>query len=198
MKIAILGWGSLLWDKRADFDDQHSDWKFDGPHLKLEFSRVSQTRNDALTLVLDTTNGKLCQVAYTFSKRKNPDDAISDLRCREGTTLDNIGFYFSDGSRKQSRDVDSLKAITAWASSNKIDVVIWTGLSSNFKERSKCKADFSVENALCHLQEIDAEGKAKAAEYVWRAPGFIRTPLREALHSQPWFPKHDQQIVPGK
>lgn len=198
MKIAILGWGSLLWDRKADFDDQHGGWQFDGPHLQLEFSRVSQTRNDALTLILDTTNGRPCQVAYTFSKRKNPDDAISDLRCREGTTLNNIGFYFSDGSRKQSRDADSLKAIAAWASNNKIDVVIWTDLSSNFKEKSKCKAPFSVENALRHLQEIDAEGKAKAAEYVWRAPGFINTPLREVLHSQPWFPKHSQQIVPRK
>lgn len=198
MKIAILGWGSLLWDKKADFDDHHGDWQLDGPHLKLEFSRVSKTRNDALTLVIDTTNGSSCQVAYTFSKHINPDDAISDLRCREGTSIKHIGFYFSDGSRIQSHDDESLGAITAWASNNKIDVVVWTGLSSNFKEKSKCEVPFSVDNALLHLQKLDAEGKAKAAEYVWRAPSFISTPLREVLHSQPWFPKHNQQVVPGK
>ena len=92
MKIAILGWGSLLWDQRAEFDKQHEGWQFDGPSLKLEFSRVSETRNNALTLVLDSNNGNSCQVAYALSNRKNPDDAICDLRCREGTTLKNIGF----------------------------------------------------------------------------------------------------------
>ena len=116
MKIAILGWGSLLWEQRAEFDKQHEAWQFDGPSLKLEFSRVSQTRNDALTLVLDINNGKSCQVAYALSKRKNPDDAICDLRCREGTTLKNIGFHFANGSQKQSREEEALKSIQSWAS----------------------------------------------------------------------------------
>jgi len=190
MKIAILGWGSLLWDRRSEFDKQHEDWQFDGPSLKLEFSRVSQIRNDALTLVLDTQNGKLCQVAYAFSKRKNPDDAICDLRCREGTTLKNIGFFFADGSRTQSRDGESLESIRVWVSEKKVDIVIWTDLASNFPKKSKGQKPFSIENAISHIQALDAEGKAKAAEYVWCAPEFIDTPLREALQSQPWFPKH--------
>lgn len=190
MKIAILSWGSLLWDKHNEFDKQHMDWLFDGPSLKLEFSRVSQTRNDALTLVLDIQNGKPCQVAYAFSKRKNPDDAICDLRHREGTTLKNIGFYFVDGPREKSREQESLKSIRAWASEKKIDIVIWTDLQSNFQDKSKGQKPFSIEAALSHIQALDAEGKAKVAEYVWRAPEFIDTPLREVLQSQPWFPKH--------
>ncbi len=190
MKIAILGWGSLLWDRKPSFDKYCSEWNYDGPSLRLEFCRVSKTRNGALTLVLDAINGRPCQVAYTLSKRLTPDDSISDLRCREGTTLANIGFYFSDGSRKYSRDDEVQKIIAAWASSKEVDVVIWTGLESNFKEESRCKSDFSVAAALSYLQQLDAEGKAKAAEYVWRAPDFIRTPLREVLQSQPWFPQH--------
>ena len=190
MKIAILGWGSLLWDRRAEFYKQHEDWQCDGPSLKLEFSRVSQTRNDALTLVLDLNNGESCEVAYALSKRRNPDDAICDLRCREGTTLENIGFYFADGSRKQSREGDVLKGIQSWALERKIDVVIWTDLASNFREKSKCKKPIFIEAALCHIQALDTEGKAKAAEYVWRAPQFIDTPLRKELQSQPWFQKH--------
>ena len=58
MKIAILGWGSLLWDRQAEFDKHHDDWQFDGPSLQLEFSRVSESRKDALTLVVDTNHGK--------------------------------------------------------------------------------------------------------------------------------------------
>ena len=190
MKIAILGWGSLLWDRSNEFDEQHEAWQFDGPNLKLEFSRVSQFRNDALTLVLDLNNGESCEVAYALSKRRNPDDAICDLRCREGTTLENIGFYFADGSRKQSREGDVLKGIQSWALERKIDVVIWTDLASNFREKSKCKKPIFIEAALCHIQALDTEGKAKAAEYVWRAPQFIDTPLRKELQSQPWFQKH--------
>lgn len=190
MNIAILGWGSLLWDKRPEFDEQHEEWQFDGPSLKIEFSRVSKTRNGALTLVLDTKNGKECQVAYALSKRKNPDDAICDVRSREGTTLKNVGFHFAGKSRNQARDEKVLKAVQTWASKKKIDVVIWTDLEGNFPERSECKKPFSIETALCHIQALDSQGKAKAAEYVWRTPTFVATPLREALQSQPWFQKH--------
>jgi hypothetical protein len=50
-KIAILGWGSLLWDKsKREFDDQHDGWRFDGPVLKIEFSRISSSHDNALTL----------------------------------------------------------------------------------------------------------------------------------------------------
>jgi hypothetical protein len=187
MKIAILGWGSLLWDRRKEFDDQHEDWQFDGPTLKLEFSRVSQTRSNALTLVLDARNGKSCRVAYAISKRESPDDAICDLRCREGATLKKIGIYFADGTREQSRDHDSLAKIRGWALPKKIDVVIWTDLESNFKGKSRNQKSFSIKSALSHIQALDPEGKAKAAEYVWRAPKFVDTPLRKALQSQPWF-----------
>ena len=190
MNIAILGWGSLLWDKRQEFDEQHDEWQFDGPSLKIEFSRISKTRNGALTLVLDAKNGKECQVAYALSKRKNPDDAICDVRSREGTILENIGFHFVDKSRHQARDEEVLKAVQNWASKKKIDVVIWTDLKSNFQEKSERKKPFSIETALSHIQALDSQGKAKAAEYVWRTPTFVTTPLREALQSQPWFQKH--------
>ena len=191
MEIAILGWGSLLWEKHAEFDKQHEFWQYDGPSLKLEFSRVSRTREDALTLVLDLNNGESCQVAYAFSKRNNPDDAICDLRCREGTTLENIGFYFfADESRKKYREEEVLKDIQNWVLERKIDVVIWTDLASNFLEKSKFKKPFSIEAALCHIQNLDNKGKAKAAEYVWRSPEFIDTPLRKALQSKPWFQRN--------
>jgi hypothetical protein len=49
-QIAILGWGSLLWEGGTDFDRHHGDWQFDGPTLRLEFSRISTSRLGALTL----------------------------------------------------------------------------------------------------------------------------------------------------
>jgi len=188
IKIAILGWGSLLWDRHAEFDAQHEDWLFDGPRLKLEFSRVSESRKQALTLVIDANNGALCRVAYAFSKRGNPENTICDLMSRERTKRENIGFYFLDGSRHQSRDPEATEKISTWARSKEIEVVVWTDLSSNFKEDSPCGQDFSVKTAIAHVAALGADGRVKAAEYVWRAPDFVDTPLRRALQGPPWFP----------
>lgn len=75
-QIAILGWGSLLWEGGADFDRQHEDWQFDGPTLRLEFSRISTSRLGALTLVIDPQHGSPATIAWCLSKRERPDDAI--------------------------------------------------------------------------------------------------------------------------
>ena len=54
----------------------------------------------------------------------------------------------------------------------------------------QCKCEkFSIDAAKRHVQSLDAVGMASAAEYIWRAPGFVDTPLRVALQSEPWFPK---------
>ena len=187
-QIVILGWGSLLWDNRPEFDDQHEIWELDGPEIKVEFSRVSRfRRRGALTLVIDPQNGTLCRVAYAVSKRQDPEDAICDLRCREGTLRSNIGFLFTDGSRHQARDPSSRDSICAWAKAKRLDVVVWTDLDSNFAQ--KCEKTFSVDTALAYIQSLDPEAKSKAAEYVWRARAFVDTPLRRALQGQPWFAK---------
>jgi hypothetical protein len=97
-KIVILGWGSLLWERREEFDQWHEDWQFDGPSLKLEFSRVSQLRLGALTLVIDSDNGYPVTGAWCLSKRLDSEGAIADLRCREGTTLRNIGRLYLESN----------------------------------------------------------------------------------------------------
>lgn len=185
MHIAILGWGSLLWDEDPVFDHNHGSWAFDGPNLRIEFSRISQSRDGALTLVIDPENGASCRVAHARSKRRDAEDAICDLRSREGTTRANIGIHFTDGSLTQSKDPNSLAAITTWANTKAIDVVIWTDLASNF--RREYGASFSVSNAVAHLRTLEEGKMSSAAEYVWRAPHFVTTPLRSTLQAEPWF-----------
>jgi L-arabinose isomerase len=185
VKIAILGWGSLLWDNRPEFDQWHEPWQYDGPTLKLEFSRISESRLNALTLVIDEANGAPTCVAWCLSKRTNPGDGVCDLRCREGTTLRNIG-RIDVAQQAKSRDHAAVQdAIACWAREKCLDAVVWTALESNFQQ--KTGQQFSVGAALRHLKGLTAEGKAMAAEYVWRAPDFVRTPLRTALEGEPWF-----------
>lgn len=186
MRICILGWGSLFWENRPAFDSFHGAWQLDGPTLKLEFSRVSRkTRLGALTLVIDPANGAECRVAYADSTRKDPEDAICDLRNREDTVRNHIGFMFLDGSRVQGGDETTRASIRAWASEKKIDVVVWTDLPGDFEQ--KTGKPFTLDAACTHLQGLSPEGKAKAAEYVWRAPDFVVTPLRQRLQQEPWF-----------
>ena len=136
-RIAILGWGSLLWDKDEFFDQWHDEWKKEGPNLPIEFSRISKSRNNALTLVIDLDKGEETPSFYTISKRRSPDDAFSDLRCREKTTNRNIGMINLLDNTSQSRSDHIANKIRDWAVANKFDVVIWTDLISNFEIKEK-------------------------------------------------------------
>lgn len=191
LRIAILGWGSLIWDTRPEFDEKHGEWKSDGPVLKLEFSRISESRKGALTLVIDNEYGQDCTVQYALSTRRDAADAIADLRCREGTVMKRMGFWFADGSQTCAPKVPA--TIPDWAKAKSMDVVVWTGLPRNFEEKAVAgiTTAFSLEAAKTYLQNLQEEGKAKAAEYVWRAPSYVKTKLRGELSASPWFPPQE-------
>jgi hypothetical protein len=199
VRIAILGWGSLLWEPRPEFDQWHDRWKTGGPTLKLEFSRVSESRLGALTLVIDEGHGVPTTVSWCLSKRVSPEDAVCDLRSREGTVLKNIGRVdvASNVASSSQGGVETL--ILAWARSKKLDVVVWTALASNFTEKTKRR--FSVAAALSHMEGLSAEGRVKAAEYVWRARAFVKTSVRTALQREAWFcklaPRRDSSARKG-
>ena len=184
-RIAILGWGSLIWEDRPEFDKHRESWSSGGPDIKLEFSRISrETRAGALTLVVDPINGASCRVSYARSKRRSLDDAICDLRCREGTNLRNIGFVLADGSGDHGRDQVTVETIRDWAKTKGFDAVVWTDLPATLEVKDGQKF---VDAALRHVHELEPEGKARAAEYLWRAPEFVDTPFRRALQQEPWF-----------
>ena len=192
MKIAILGWGSLIWDRDTEKGREFDRWSCGkwqiakGLELPLEFSRVSVSRMNALTLVIDEKHGTKCRVSYVTSKRKTLNDAICDLRCREGTSFNNIGYWPTDSGT--SKCEATRKSIGAWAKKLSFDAVVWTALKSNFIEKSKTRQKgFTVENAIQHIKNMTREEKVKAAEYIWRAPNEIRTRLRDKLETEPWF-----------
>lgn len=184
-RVAVLGWGSLLWDASPRFDDQHEAWQFDGPEIRLEFSRVSQRRNGALTLVIDPVNGAPCRVAYATSRRTDPEDAIDDLLAREGTGRSNLGFLFADETRVHARDPRSREAIRSWERAKGYDAVVWTDLPGNFSDH--WVEPFRVDSAWEYLQSLEPEAKSEAAKYVRLAPSFVDTPLRRFLQAQPGF-----------
>jgi hypothetical protein len=188
-RTAILGWGSLLWDGGDEFNRWHDDWRFDGPSLRLEFSRVSSSRLGALTLVVDPQNGAPTTVAWCLSKRKDPADAVADLRCREGCAVRYVACLDLCEAPDALPNFEGSANIAAWAAGRKLDAVIWTALPSNFA--SEVKRPFTVQEAVAYLKGLSAQAKVKAAEYIWCAPGFVRTPLRKAVEKEPWFTEVD-------
>jgi hypothetical protein len=186
MRIAILGWGSLLWDQRPAFDAQHESWQDDGPEFNLEFSRISaKTRAGALTLVVDDEHGALCRVAWCLSRRATIDEAAADLREREGTILRRIGRLHVATGRISPREIQPPSSLIAWARSRGLDGVVWTGLPSNYQ--AETGRPFTVADALSYLQNLEAAGQREAVAYVQQAPDFIATPLRTTLLQDDWF-----------
>ena len=200
MKISVLGWGSLLWDTKSSKGEEferrltrclgsHDPWCEKGPTLRLEFSRVSTSRCDALTLVLDYDNGARCQVAYRFSTRNDPEDAVYDLKQREGTRRDRIGLYVAgeEGrTRWANTPADAQESIREWANSMGVEAVVWTALDSNFAKNAG--VSFSTTAAMEWIKNLSPKGKEKAAEYIRRAPTFVKTDLRIKTQAEPWFP----------
>lgn len=86
MKIAFLGWGSLIWDPRNL--QITGSWETDGPLLPVEFARVSQ--DGILTLVLYPD----VSVLWARAAHRDLQQAIDNLRRREGTSTNRIGFLF--------------------------------------------------------------------------------------------------------
>lgn len=180
MKIAILGWGSLIWDKR-DLPIV-GDWQKDGPVLPIEFSRISS--DGRLTLVIDEQNGTSVLTRYAHSASTILADAISDLRQREGNPPESrIGFVnlVSDAERDWSRKHHpaACDRIRAWAKEHNWEAVVWTALSSNFAE--KRGEPYSAEAAVQYFNSLAGETKVRAVEYVEKAPPEVDTPFRRIV-----------------
>jgi len=182
--IAILGWGSLIWDERPEFDRYLKGWTVGGPQLPIEFCRKSKTRYYALTLVIDQRIGTQIETLYALSKRTDPRDAICDLRSREGTTIDKIGFVNLGTGDEHGRYKESREAIKAWASSKNINFVAWTDLESSFTEQN---LDEFIKAAMVHLKSLDSRGIREAVKYIVKAPPQTDTHLRKVLMKDEWF-----------
>jgi hypothetical protein len=182
--IAILGWGSLIWDENPEFDRYLKAWTGGGPQLPIEFCRKSKTRCKALTLVIDRRLGTQIETLYALSKRTDPRDAICDLCSREGTTIENIGFINLENGEEHGRDQESREAIKAWASAKNIHFVVWTDLESSFTEQN---FDRFFIAAMKHLKSLDLMGIQEAVKYIIKAPLQTDTRLRKVLMNNEWF-----------
>jgi hypothetical protein len=178
VKIAILGWGSLIWDPRGL--PTKGDWQCNGPKLPIEFSRISGTR---LTLVIDFEHGDIVSTRYIQSSRSDLGDAVRDLRCREGTVREHIGFidlpHEICSSKEFPKHETASLEIGRWLEHSGFEAVVWTALPSNFKKKKGTR--FSPEAAIQHLDSLSESEQLEAFRYINKAPEEVATSLRTQL-----------------
>lgn len=190
-RIAVIGWGSLLWDpdgvqKWAVCDGAGAvQWRMQaGPRLPLEFSRVSRKRRGALTLVIDEDNGALFEthIAEHAAAGTVPtlEQAVAmaadDLAAREHAPRARIGVAMTGLSRG---DLPGAAQVSQWLATSAFDGAVWTALEPTFERETG--AAFSVDAAIAYLGGLDGDVRRTAVEYIEAAPENIDTPLRRAL-----------------
>jgi hypothetical protein len=190
MRIALLGWGSLLWAPGEL--ETVGKWHSDGPWLPIEFARVSGEKR--LTLVLFEAAG-LVRTYWAESASGNLDAARANLRLREKCQDVSHVAYIIRG-----RDVFHLPfaGLTArlhsWLEKNpQLDAVIWTDLRSNFEE--KREEPYTVQAGLTYLKELsEQDAHHKAEEYIRKAPSQTDTCLRQRAREElGWADQLDSQ-----
>ena len=91
MKIAILGWGSLLWQPKNLQFDKETGWSANGPFLPIEFARIS--KDGRLTLVITPKETKEVKTYFAISSYETVEEAVLNLAVREGSGRKQIGSY---------------------------------------------------------------------------------------------------------
>ena len=183
MEIAVLAWGSLIWN--PDNLQVRNPFAEGGPALPIEFSRVSG--NGRLTLVIDESDGQVCNTYFAMSSYTELDEARENLRVRENMKhVNGVGFVdFVSGEVSQralERHPNAITVISRWAAHRNLDAVIWTALAGNFSE--KLKRTFGIEEALSYLESLPRDSFALAAHYINSAPATVQTQFRNAFNER--------------
>lgn len=185
MRIAILGWGSLLWDLDDLGAHVAGGWMHRaGPRLPMEFSRISPKRRMGLVVALDPCAGRPCATHAIRSARADLDAARADLAAREQAPTGRIGWARADGAT-EGRLAPVAAVVVDWCRATEHDAAVWTDLEPNF--RAVAGEPFSVASGIDWLRGLRGESLAEAHRYIRHAPASTRTPLRRALARDAWW-----------
>ena len=100
---------------------------------------------------------------------------IGSFDLNGGGCLDSIRDL--DSTRRE--DPSTLGRLASWLSDRQLDAVIWTGLPSNFEERTG--RPLSVDAAVRYLEQLPDDVRRVAEQYVRRAPRQVHTHIRQGL-----------------
>ncbi len=190
-KIAVIGFGSLLWDLDDLAPKVSGEWKmYEGPILPLEFSLVSRKRHCALALVIDYLDGTPCPTCVIDSVRSDVGTAVIDLADRERMEPVNIGFVDRVTGESHACREETRNTLWDWIKNSNYDGVVWTDGERNFETLTG--NSFNLQAAQDHLWSLQGMSLEEARRYIRNAPARVETPLRRALADSSWW-HHDPQ-----
>jgi hypothetical protein len=156
--IAYLAWGSLIFSSDTL---KIKEWKQSNLKLPIEFSRISDNKIGRLTLVIDELNGLDNNIWYAYLQTSNINKAIKDLKIREKTIKNSIGYINKKSNKMRIGNLSDkiVKNIIDWMNEMNIDVAIWTNLQSNF-------TDYSNENAYNYYIGSNEKTRQDIYDYI--------------------------------
>ncbi len=170
MRIALIGWGYLIWDRRGL--DISPDWLADGPLLPVEFARFAVPPRLLPVLVEDAP---LQPTFWTLSQKHSVLAAAADLAVREGVGTQDIGSWSSAEAMRPPIGFEAI--IARWATSKDLHGAVWRAVEPNLPDRSPGFP--SERQRLEFLRELVATGQEHdARDYFERMPAQIRTPFQ--------------------
>lgn len=178
MKIACLGWGSLVWD--PDTLPLRGPWFPDGPFLPIEFAR--QSKDGRITLVI-VRNRAVPPVRSLWAMMDTNDisHAKEALCEREGipeTKIDQLIGCWIKG-REINREDNIVFTISSWAERMGLDAVIWTDLPPKFNNENDRVP--TIEEVLNYLSSLDPAKRKKAEQYIRMTPVQVDTDYRRKI-----------------
>lgn len=181
MKIACLGWGSLIWNPR-NLPIQ-KPWLEDGPMVQVEFAR--QSSDGRITLVL-TRDSVSVQSLWAVMNSAELEEAKKSLSEREGITYENHPEWIG-GWVRGMQNPEMISDLAQWTSSRGIDAVIWTALPPKF---NRVQITPYLDQVVQYLQSLRDHEREIAQEYVERAPRQIDTAYRRKIEETlGWTPR---------
>ncbi|HLK13223.1 MAG TPA: hypothetical protein VKT78_00325 [Fimbriimonadaceae bacterium] len=175
MDIAIIGWGSLIWN--PDGLAIKSRWHRDGPGLPIDFSRVSDNR--CLTLVIDPA-AHVVRTYWAASECVTVEDAREDLRRRERTpNIGNIHGVVVGRADELPGLQDTKQIVRAWLFEKQLDAALWTGLGPKTTAEAEVVFD-----PIHYLRSLCGAELERAREYICKAPPQIVTPVRLRIEQE--------------
>ncbi|WP_118136077.1 hypothetical protein [Oceanicella sp. SM1341] len=186
MEIAILAYGSLVWDPERLAPHIRLPWAMGGgPALPMEFSRISPKRLMGLVLCLDPGQGADCPTHAIASRRASLDAAIADLALRERAPAERIGHVCLRSGARHTRLPEVAERVADWCAATGRDAAIWTDLDPNFA--ATAGAPFRHDTAEAWLRGLTGPSRDEAVRYITLAPAASDTALRRHLRTRPWW-----------
>lgn len=166
MKIACLGWGSLIWDPRAL--PIRREWFKDGPFAPVEFTGKSS--DGRITLVIDPSASpvRLLWAQMLSADLPSAREALRDRECIRSREWSSLIGSWQRGDAAPPRIPD----LPTWAEAHGIDAVVWTALGPRFG---------AVDQVIEYLSSLTGTQREHAKRYIQCTPRQIDTEYRRRI-----------------